>query len=98
MVEATQKALEHAFVFYSYRDPRIEGTFSDFDAAVEWACSGAITDSMLKEAQLGMLAQIDKPLSPASKAKKAFTLSLKSGQKHYKKKSGIKFLSLRLNK
>ena len=24
---ATQKALEHAFVFYSYRDPRIEGTF-----------------------------------------------------------------------
>jgi presequence protease len=60
------------FSFYSYRDPRIEGTLADFDASLLWAKQGDWPKRMLDEAKLGIIANMDKPHSPAAEARHAF--------------------------
>jgi Zn-dependent M16 (insulinase) family peptidase len=61
-----------AFRFYSYRDPRLEETLSDFDEAVHWLREEAHEPRELEEAILGLIAAIDRPESPAGEAVKAF--------------------------
>ncbi|THB69543.1 MAG: peptidase M16 [Gammaproteobacteria bacterium] len=61
-----------AFKFYSYRDPRIEGTLDDFDKSLEWLCSNKHEEKQLEEAVLGVIGSLDKPSSPAGEAKKTF--------------------------
>lgn len=61
-----------AFRFYSYRDPRIEGTLKDFDDSIEWMATGDHSASGLEEAILGVISTIDKPGSPAGEAKQDF--------------------------
>lgn len=65
-----------AFRFYSYRDPRITGTLSDFDAAIDWMLNHNHQASQLEEAILGVIGSLDKPGSPAGEAKQAFHNSL----------------------
>ncbi|WP_210395350.1 insulinase family protein [Motiliproteus sediminis] len=65
-----------AFRFFSYRDPRIEGTLDDFDAALRWLVDGDHSDNKLEEAILGVVSSIDKPGSPAGEAKQAYHSSL----------------------
>ena len=57
-----------AFRFYSYRDPRLQETYKDFDASVEWMLNEKHEERLLEEAILGIIGRIDKPGSPAGEA------------------------------
>jgi Zn-dependent M16 (insulinase) family peptidase len=57
-----------AFRFYSYRDPRLEETYSDFDASVQWLLNSEHEARALEEAVLSVISRIDKPGSPAGEA------------------------------
>ena len=57
-----------SFRFYSYRDPRLAETFSDFDASVQWLFNTEQQPHQLEEAILGLVASMDKPGSPAGEA------------------------------
>ena len=61
-----------SFRFYSYRDPRFEGTYEDFDRSIEWLQSNEHGYESLEQAILGVISSIDKPSSPAGEAKQAF--------------------------
>lgn len=61
-----------AFRFYSYRDPRLAETLSDFDASIQWLLNEKHDQRQLEEALLGVISDMDKPLSPAGEAKSAF--------------------------
>lgn len=61
------------FRFYSYRDPRLEGTLQDFDASLEWMLQDKGHEPrLLEEAILGVISALDRPLSPAGEAIAAF--------------------------
>lgn len=57
---------------YSYRDPRIEGTLNDFDAALDWLQAVKPQASAIEESILGVVSSLDKPGSPAGEAKSTF--------------------------
>lgn len=57
-----------SFRFYSYRDPRLAETFSDFEASVQWLLNTEQQAHQLEEAILGLVASMDKPGSPAGEA------------------------------
>ena len=69
---ASHDSSSGAFRFYSYRDPRIEGTLEDFDKSLEWLYNSKHQAKQLEEAILGVIGTLDKPSSPAGEAKKAF--------------------------
>ena len=69
---ASQDSGSACFRFFSYRDPRIEGTLNDFDASVEWLLHAEHDPQRLEEAILGVVSSIDKPGSPAGEAKQAY--------------------------
>lgn len=64
-----------SFRFFSYRDPRLEGTLGDFDEALNWLQRGH-GDRQLEEAILGVIQAIDQPNSPAGEAVQAHFQSL----------------------
>ncbi len=57
-----------AFRFYSYRDPRLQETYADFDASIDWMLNEKHEERLLEEAILGIIGRIDKPGSPAGEA------------------------------
>ncbi len=57
-----------AFRFFSYRDPRLEGTLNDFRGSIEWLLQPSHPDRLLEEAILGVVGEIDRPDSPAGEA------------------------------
>ncbi|OTG60838.1 peptidase M16 [Acinetobacter sp. ANC 4204] len=57
-----------SFRFYSYRDPRLAETFSDFEGSVQWLLNTEQKPHQLEEAILGLIASMDKPGSPAGEA------------------------------
>ncbi|GKT12395.1 MAG: presequence protease [Thiomicrorhabdus sp.] len=61
-----------AFVFYSYRDPRLLETYEDFNKATDWLMSSDATQAKVDEAILNVISSMDKPGSPAGEVKKAF--------------------------
>lgn len=69
---ATQDNYSGSFRFFSYRDPRLEGTLNDFDRAIDWMLQTDHEDRLLEEAVLGVVGGLDKPGSPAGEAKQAF--------------------------
>ena len=69
---ASYNAEASAFVFYSYRDPRLMETFEDFKRAKEWLMSSEATQAKVDEAILNVISAMDKPGSPAGEMKKAF--------------------------
>ena len=69
---ASYDASSASFRFYSYRDPRIEGTLKDFDTAIDWALTQPITVQMIEQAILGAIGSMDKPGSPAGEAKRHY--------------------------
>ena len=69
---ASQDSGMAAFRFYSYRDPRLEGTLQDFDEAVSWLLNSKLEYQALEEAILGVIGSMDKPSSPAGEAKQHF--------------------------
>ena len=69
---ASQDNQSGAFRFYSYRDPRIEGTLKDFDDSIAWLLDNPLAGDKVEEAVLGVIGSIDKPASPAGEAMQAF--------------------------
>ncbi|MFP4695755.1 insulinase family protein [Thiohalospira sp.] len=69
---ASQDVDNAAFRFFSYRDPRIQGTLNDFDAAVEWFLGRDHDWSAVEESILGVVSSLDKPRSPAGEARQDF--------------------------
>ncbi len=69
---ATQDPSSASFRFYSYRDPRLEETLTDFDMSIKWMLNGTHSNSSLEEAIIGVIAAMDKPGSPAGEATQAF--------------------------
>ena len=65
-----------AFRFYSYRDPRLTETLNDFDRSIEWLMNENIEWQAIEEAILGTISSIDKPESPAGRAKRFFHADL----------------------
>ncbi|HET8729678.1 MAG TPA: insulinase family protein [Moraxellaceae bacterium] len=61
-----------AFRFYSYRDPRLEETLRDFDASVQWLLNEKHEPRQLEEAVLGVISDMDKPMSPSGEARVAY--------------------------
>ncbi len=64
------------FRFFSYRDPRVEGTLDDFAKAIDWLAACENEQQRLQEAILGVISSMDKPGSPAGEAKSAYHSSL----------------------
>lgn len=69
---ASQNSDTAVFRFYSYRDPRLSGTFDDFKQSIDWMLKTEHSPQALEEAILGVVSSIDKPGSPAGEAKSAF--------------------------
>lgn len=69
---SSQDANSASFRFFSYRDPRLQETLMDFDAAIDWVVSSEHKAHQLEEAILGVIASLDKPASPAGEAKQAY--------------------------
>ena len=69
---ASQDANSASFRFFSYRDPRLAGTLTDFDSSIEWLLRKKHRNHQLEEAILGVIAAMDRPSSPAGDAKQAF--------------------------
>jgi len=58
--------------FYSYRDPRLAETLTDFDRAIAWLIDERHQERQLEEAILRVLSDIDRPESPAGEATAAY--------------------------
>jgi Zn-dependent M16 (insulinase) family peptidase len=69
---ASQDSGTGAFKFYSYRDPRMSGTYDDFSRCMDWFASENHGYEALEQSILGVISGIDKPSSPAGEAKQAF--------------------------
>lgn len=69
---ASQDSTIGAFRFYSYRDPRLEETLTDFDRSIEWAITENHTRQRIEEAILGTISSLDRSESPAGQAKRCF--------------------------
>ncbi len=69
---ATYDGDSGAFRFFSYRDPRLGATLSDFDRAIDWMLAGNHESRTLEEAILSIISRIDQPGSPAGEAKSTF--------------------------
>ncbi len=61
----------------SYRDPRLEATYTDMRAGLTWLADCPATDRLLKESVLGVIGTLDAPGSPAGEARSRFTGGLK---------------------
>jgi Zn-dependent M16 (insulinase) family peptidase len=69
---AGQDSVNGSFRFFSYRDPRLEETLADFDAALAWLQDNDHDYQELEESILGVIGQLDRPRSPAGAARHAF--------------------------
>jgi len=69
---ASHDANMAAFKFFSYRDPRLVETLTDFDASVQWLLEQSHDGLALEEAILSVISSLDKPGSPAGEAKRHF--------------------------
>ena len=67
-----QDSVNGTFRFFSYRDPRLEETLDDFDAALAWLQDNDHDYQELEESILGVIGQLDRPRSPAGAARHAF--------------------------
>ena len=85
-----------AFRFYSYRDPRLSATLQDFDASIAWLLNTEHEPRQLEEALLGIIADMDKPLSPAGEARQSFHNTLYGRTPEQRKRSRERLLAVTL--
>ena len=79
---ASQDSQSGAFRFFSYRDPRIEGTLDDFDKSIDWVLNQPLSEDKIEEAILGVIGNLDKPSAPAGEAIQTFHAELNGRTKH----------------
>ncbi|PCI77907.1 hypothetical protein COB21_02300 [Candidatus Aerophobetes bacterium] len=70
---AAYHALSGNFVLHSYRDPHIKGTFNAFDKAFSIFTSSKVSEQDLSQAILGMIQDLDSPLSPGDRGVAAYS-------------------------
>lgn len=70
---ANYNALWGNFYFHSYRDPHIARTLNTFHDALESLSTHAVTNEELEEAKLGIIQQLDLPISPGTRAMVAYS-------------------------
>lgn len=73
---ASQDSNTASFRFYSYRDPRLTETLTDFDQSLVWLQESEHSAQSVEEAILGVIGSIDKPGSPAGEAKSTYQAEL----------------------
>lgn len=83
-----------SFRFYSYRDPRLTETLSDFDASIGWVINEEHTEDALEEAVLGVIGSMDKPGSPAGEAQSDFYVQLHGRSLAYREAFRAKVLAV----
>jgi len=69
---ATADLEDGLFHLLSYRDPHIRQTLKTYSNVSHYLCNGDYTDKDIEEAILQLCSDIDRPDTPAAKAKKAF--------------------------
>lgn len=84
-----------SFRFYSYRDPRINETFSAFEQSVDWLLNEDITDAMLEESVLGIMSSIDAPGSPSGEIRQAFHHGLFGRSAEHRAQLRARYLDVR---
>lgn len=82
------------FYFHSYRDPHIADTLKAFDKAVDVISLGKFSEQDLEEAKLGIIQQLDNPLSPGSRAISAYGWKRDGKTKEIRQELRDKILSL----
>lgn len=70
---ASYSAESGIFTLASYRDPHIVRTLDVFDQAAQWASKESFGEEEVKQAILGAVSDIDRPLSPSEKAAREFS-------------------------
>lgn len=73
---ASQDSDSASFRFFSYRDPRLLETMNDFDESLAWLQQKDHDPRAVEEAILNVISSIDKPGSPAGRARSAFNSAL----------------------
>jgi len=74
---ASAQSSTATFTLSSYRDPRLDATFSDMRDGLRWLAACPDDPRLLKEAVLGVVASLDSPSSPAGEARNRFVGDLK---------------------
>ena len=85
-------AESESFRFFSYRDPRIQGTFEDFENSLRWLLENDHAEERLDEAKIGVIAKIDTPSSPAKEALADAILRLRGYTKETQNRNRTKIL------
>ncbi|MBX2824038.1 MAG: insulinase family protein [Gammaproteobacteria bacterium] len=94
---ATQDADSASFRFFSYRDPRLVETMDDFDASLEWLQQKDHDPRAVEEAILNVISSIDKPGSPAGRARSAFNSELFGRSREFQRERRRKILEVTLD-
>ncbi len=81
------------FTFNGFRDPHIQRTRDAFKLAIKEISENTITAQELEEAKLGVIQDIDVPISPGSKADAAYTWLRAGKTKEIRQKFRDKILS-----
>ncbi|MFN3629779.1 MAG: insulinase family protein [Casimicrobiaceae bacterium] len=68
---ASYASEDGVFTMSSYRDPRLAGTYADFNAALDELLAASYTQEALDEAIIGVIKRLDKPLSPYAQGMEA---------------------------
>jgi Zn-dependent M16 (insulinase) family peptidase len=71
---ATCSAHTGIFTMMSYRDPRLAATYQDFARAIEWVIESPLSREHVEEAIIGVIGDLDKPLSPFDEAMHAWRM------------------------
>jgi Zn-dependent M16 (insulinase) family peptidase len=94
---ATQDSQLGIFRFYSYRDPRLADTLTDFDQSIQWLLDKPQRKDQLEEAILNVISDIDKPGSPAGEAKGSFYSQLFGRNSEHRQHFRERILAVDLN-
>ncbi|MBF7684520.1 insulinase family protein [Acinetobacter sp. B10A] len=94
---ATYDGNSCSFKFYSYRDPRLSETFTDFERSVTWLLTETQQPYQLEEAILGLIASMDRPSSPAGEAITAFYAQCHARTPEFRQQMRQRILSVTLD-
>lgn len=74
-------------VLSSYRDPRVGGTFEDFEKAISWAQNGEFKNNSINGGILSVIQSADSPETPRSKANSGWGLVARNITTEMRKKT-----------
>ncbi len=94
---ASQDSANACFKFFSYRDPRLSDTLTDFEQSLQWLMNNKHEYQALEEAILGVISGIDKPASPAGDAKQTFQSQLFGRDSQQREKFRRQILSVTID-